>query len=236
MAPEITTWTVYYLSEYNTSNNVICYNSGSPTTFSTSTVADMYQEIQGSTPTKDGFVFGGWCLESQYNDDVKVDVSNKLFYAIYSDPTSNHTFRFVAIWRSATPTTTFNSNTGAFPTDSSTTKTVQTNLDGTVSLSSLVEFPVKSGYVFRGWSTTENGSVVYTPYATPTITEDTTLYAVWQKAESYLVREDTLVNIANAVRTKTGGTDAIALDDMATMIAASGPTISASGDTLTITN
>ena len=131
---------------------------------------------------------------------------------------------------------TFNSNGGIFSSDSTTSKSVQTNLDGTVSLSSIVEFPVKSGYVFKGWSTTENGGVVYTPYATPTITEDTTLYAVWEKVELYLVHKNTLVNIANAVRTKTGGTDAIALNDMATMIAASGPTISASGDTLTITN
>ena len=133
-------------------------------------------------------------------------------------------------------TVTFNSNGGIFSSDSTTSKSVQTNLDGTVSLSSIVEFPVKSGYAFKGWSTTENGSVVYTPYATPTITEDTTLYAVWEKVELYLVHKDTLVNIANAVRSKTGGTDAIALGDMATMIAALGPTISASSDTLTITN
>ena len=133
-------------------------------------------------------------------------------------------------------TVTFNSNGGIFSSDSTTSKSVQTNLDGTVSLSSIVEFPVKSGYAFKGWSTTENGSVVYTPYATPTITEDTTLYAVWEKVELYLVHKDTLVNIANAVRKKTGGTDAIALGDMATMIAALGPTISASSDTLTITN
>ena len=129
----------------------------------------------------------------------------------------------------------FGANSGLFKSDSSTTKTVRTNLDGTVSLSTLVEFPIKQSYVFKGWSTTETGSVVYTPYAAPTITDDTTLYAVWQEAESYLIREDTLVNIANAVRAKTGGTDAIALDDMDTMIAALGPTLSASGDTLTIT-
>lgn len=111
----------------------------------------------------------------------------------------------------------FNSNGGIFSSDSTTSKSVQTK-DGTVSLSSIVEFPVKSGYVFRGWSTTENGSVVYTPYATPTITEDTTLYAVWQEAESYLVREDTLVNIANAIRKTKSTTEQLTLAAMATMI------------------
>ena len=113
---------------------------------------------------------------------------------------------------------TFNSNGGIFSSDSTTSKSVQINLDGTVSLSSIVEFPVKSGYVFKGWSTTENGSVVYTPYATPIITEDTTLYAVWEEVELYLVRKNTLVNIANAIRTKSNTSATMTPDEMATAI------------------
>lgn len=178
------------------------------------------------TPSKSGYIFKGWSTTS----------TGSVQYTQDSVLTNSSTTTFYAVWEALAPTITFNSTAGTFPSDSTTTKSVQANLDGTVSLSNLVEFPIKQFYVFKGWSTTENGSVVYTPYASPTITEDTTLYAVWVKAESYLVREDTLVNIANAVRSKTGGTDAIALDNMATMIAASGPTISASGDTLTITN
>lgn len=161
------------------------------------------------TPSKSGYIFKGWSTTS----------TGSVQYTQDSALTNSSITTFYAVWEALAPTITFNSTTGTFS-DSTTSKSVQTNLDGTVSLSTLVEFPIKQSYVFRGWSTTENGSVVYTPYATPTITDDTTLYAVWQKAESYLVREDTLVNIANAVRAKTGGTDVIALGDMATMIAA----------------
>lgn len=194
----------------------------------------------GINPTKDGYVLKGWSLNRDGSGTVYT--VNSTIYNNYSDGANNGDIstsvnvQLFAVWKDANSTITFNSTTGAFPSDSTITKSVQANLDGTVSLSTLVEFPIKQSYVFKGWSTTENGSVVYTPYATPTITEDTTLYAVWQKAESYLVREDTLVNIANAVRSKTGGTDAIALNDMATIISALGPTISASGDTLTIIN
>lgn len=180
----------------------------------------------GINPTKDGYVLKGWSLNRDGSGTVYT--VNSTIYNNYDDGSNNGDIstsvnvQLFAVWKNANSTITFNSTTGTFS-DSTTTKSVQTNLDGTVSLSTLVEFPIKQSYVFKGWSTTENGSVVYTPYATPTITENTTLYAVWQKAESYLIREDTLVNIANAVRANTGGTDAIALNDMATMIAAISP-------------
>lgn len=207
--------------------------------FDTANVTDMRSMFYKAQALTAIYVSDRWSTAS-------VTSSAKMLYGCYGLPNFHSSFTNVTrahynsggylTYKQYIPIIMFVANSGLFKSDSSTTKSVKTNLDGTISLSTLVEFPIKQSYVFKGWSTTENGSVVYTPYATPTITDDTTLYAVWQKAESYLVREDTLVNIANAVRVKTGGTNAIALDDIATMIAALGPTISASGDTLTITN
>jgi len=48
----------------------------------------------------------------------------------------------------------------------------------------LAENPVKDGYIFKGWSLTENGSIINT---TTTFSEDTTLFAVFQK---YPVADD----------------------------------------------
>ena len=55
---------------------------------------------------------------------------------------------------------------------------------GTLNLSD-VGTPSKSGYTFKGWTTTINGSTVdYTATQTVTITRNTTLYAVWEAVES----------------------------------------------------
>lgn len=198
----------YYL-EYGASPIAIDYTSAT-----TYTVGELYNSRK-EEPSKNGFVFCGWSIYTEYNSATGTygtDVTNELL----ADYTGVHIF--LAIWGSATQTITFNSNTGTFKSDSTTSKSVQVNLDGTVSLSTLVEFPIKQSYVFKGWSTTENGSVVYTPYASPTITEDTTLYAVWEEAESYLVREDSLVNIANAIRAKSNTSATMTPDEMATAI------------------
>lgn len=228
-AMRLITYYTEYNGKYITDFHVTDYSTN---------VYDEYINAGNTIPVKDGYYFIGW---SQYingnaeiiSPDTPLSSMTMNDYGYSGDGEGGYIV--YAVWEQSAPTIIFNSTTGTFS-DSTTTKSVQVSLDGTVSLSNLVEFPIKQSYVFKGWSTTENGSIVYIPYATPTITEDATLYAVWEEAESYLIRQDTLVNIANAVRSKTGGTDAIALGDMATIIAALGPTISASGDTLTITN
>ena len=39
----------------------------------------------------------------------------------------------------------------------------------------------REGYTFNGWSTEENGSVVYNDGDTVTLSENTTLYALYKK-------------------------------------------------------
>lgn len=171
----------------------------------------------GVNPTKDGYVLKGWSLNRDGSGTVYT--VNSTIYNNYDDGSNNGDIstsvnvQLFAVWKDVNSTITFNSTTGTFS-DSTTTKSVQTNLDGTVSLSTLVEFPIKQSYVFKGWSTTNTGNVVYTPYATPTITENTTLYAVWEEAESYLVREDTFTDIANAIRSIDGSTSTMTPADM----------------------
>ncbi len=56
--------------------------------------------------------------------------------------------------------------------------------DESLTLSSSV--PTKTGYVFKGWSTSNDSTVEYAPGATYTANEDVTLYAVWT-ANTYMV-------------------------------------------------
>lgn len=151
-------------------------------------------------PTWSGHTFIGWS-------------ETKTSSATYSMSTTlaginQESFYLYAVWEALTPTISFNSNGGTFESDSTTTKSVQVDLSGTTALSSIIETPAKPSYKLAGWSTTNGGSVTYLPDATPTITEDITLYAVWE------LRDD--IGIVQIYK--------------------SGPTISASGDTLTITN
>ena len=120
--------------------------------------------------SKTGFNFLCW------TDDL-VGLPNCNEYTVYEASANSPLY---AVWEPATPTITFNSTTGTFESDSTTTKSVQIELDGTTALSSIVEIPVKPSYKLAGWSTTETGSVEYLPDATPTITADTALYAVWE--------------------------------------------------------
>ena len=44
--------------------------------------------------------------------------------------------------------------------------------------------PTRGGYIFKGWSTTANGSVAHRPDGSIAVTGSTTLYAVWEKVNA----------------------------------------------------
>lgn len=68
------------------------------------------------------------------------------------------------------------------------------------------------GYVFIAWNTARDGSG--TNYAPgDTISSNTTLYAVWRLSNTYTVKEDQLIDIADTIRMKTGKTDALSFPD-----------------------
>lgn len=85
-----------------------------------------------------------------------------------------------AVWELAETTFTLHSNGGTFS-DSATEKTFSVTNQSGQTIASVVGTPTKSGYVFKGWSTTESGSVEYaSDYVVPSDFSVTYLYAVWE--------------------------------------------------------
>ena len=78
---------------------------------------------------------------------------------------------------SLTYTVTYNANGGTGA------PKAQTKIDG-ISLKLSTTVPTRTGYTFKGWSTTSTGSATYVAGATYTANKSVTLYAVWQDSKS----------------------------------------------------
>ena len=117
---------------------------------------------------------------------------------------------------------TFYSNGGVFP-NNNTIIALDYSPTTYDLISSLVDTPTKEGYVFAGWSNTTNGLVILTMSDnTWSLVDYTALYAVWKVDDSHdkcIFEKGAVDIIVNKIKNIK-----------------SGPTISASGDTLTITN
>jgi endo-1,4-beta-xylanase len=119
-------------------------------------------------PTRNGYAFNGWYPNaagsgSQANSATTV-TQHAAFYAKWTAETPAGQF-----------TVTFNANQGKF-TDNTATKTVETNIDGTVNIPA--EEPTRNGYTFNGWYPNADGSGSQASAAT-TVTQDTAFYAKW---------------------------------------------------------
>ena len=90
----------------------------------------------------------------------------------------NSNLTLYAIWSPYTYTVSYNANGGSGAPGNQ-TKTYGKNL----TLSSTK--PTRSNYNFKGWSTSSNGGVVYSPGGTYTNNNAVTLYAVWELAYIY---------------------------------------------------
>ena len=120
-------------------------------------------------PTRDGYTFKGWSLKADGTiNDVVTEVT-----------IGNSNLVLFAIWEENTYKVLFDANAGG---DTSVTGMPQ-ELTGKkkgdkVDLSGIVS-PTRSGYEFKGWSTTADSSTVITEI---TIAEsDITVYAVWEQ-------------------------------------------------------
>ncbi len=120
-------------------------------------------------PTRDGYTFKGWSLKADGTiNDVVTEVT-----------IGNSNLVLFAIWEENTYKVLFDANAGG---DTSVTGIPQ-ELTGKkkgdkVDLSGIVS-PTRSGYEFKGWSTTADSSTVITEI---TIAEsDITVYAVWEQ-------------------------------------------------------
>lgn len=140
-----------------------------------------------------GYNFLGWGYSTTVVDS-DFGKNNELYLFEYlMDADTVHVY---AIWEAAIPTVTFNANSGIFPTSGGTQSIYNsTELTGSTALSSIVETPTKPGYVFKGWSTASTGSVQYTQASMPTISSDTTLYAIYEPDTTKVLLEKGAVDI-----------------------------------------
>lgn len=122
--------------------------------------------MEPKPPYNEGYTFLGWYTNSQLG--FKWDFSEP----VYSDTT------LYAQWKSNTVTNKisviFDPNGGSL-TDSS---VIEVTADSTIPEPSE---PVYDGYIFLGWSDSINGSIMWD--FNNKITNNTTLYAVWEKIE-----------------------------------------------------
>ena len=130
--------------------------------------------IPSTVPTRTGYTFQGWGTSS-------TDTTPN--YQPGQSTTMGTTKTLYAIWKANTYTVSFNANGGSGAPAS------QTKTHGvTLTLSSTK--PTRSGYTFKGWSTSSTAtSASYSAGGSFTTNANTTLYAVWQKnaATTYTV-------------------------------------------------
>lgn len=120
--------------------------------------------ISSTKPTRTGYDFLGWSTSA----------NGTVSYAPGDSITLSTGDTLYAVWLIKEYTVSYNAN-GGTGVPSNQIKTYGTNL----TLSSTL--PTRSGYRFLGWSTSDTGSVDYTPGATYSANSPITLYAVWER-------------------------------------------------------
>lgn len=119
--------------------------------------------LSSAKPTRTGHSFVRWNTNTSNTGTA---------YNPGATYTGNSSLTLYAIWKANTFTVTYNANGGSGA-PSNQTKTYGVNL----TLSSTK--PTRINYIFKGWSTSPNGGVVYAAGATYTGNAAITLYAVW---------------------------------------------------------
>lgn len=161
-------WQYNYYRQYTITFNK---NDGTNTVWSTNYVyADSMTATMASAPTRTGYTFQGWSTSSSatsgYNAGSAVSVSGST--------------TFYAIWKINTITVTYNANGGSGGPGS---QTVNANSSFNINGSN---FPTRSGYIFKGWSTSSSAkTATYKKGTTSSIsagTSNITYYAVWWPA------------------------------------------------------
>lgn len=158
----------YDLNKYTVTFNANG-GSGAP-----SSVTKYYGEtvaLPTTTPTRSGYTFSGW---GTYSSDTSAN------YQPGSNYSSNSSSTLYAIWTANVPepetyTVSYNANGGS----GAPSAQVKTE-DVTLTLSSTK--PTRSGYTFKGWSTSKTAtSPTYAAGGSYTANASATLYAVWEQ-------------------------------------------------------
>ncbi|MTA90273.1 MAG: hypothetical protein F2536_05110, partial [Actinobacteria bacterium] len=142
----------------NANTYTITYDSNGGSSASNGTFTVGGSGLTLPTVTRTGYTFAGWYEAS--------DFSGSQLTSPYS-PTQTRTV--YAKWTANTYNVTYDEKGGSTVTDGTFTT------GGSVELPSA---PTRAGFIFGGWSATDGGSAVSSPYS-PGVTSNITLYAVW---------------------------------------------------------
>lgn len=154
--------------------------TGAPSTKTqTGTSGSMSFVVSQDMPIREGYTFSGWAETSDASvpvysagDTLVLQASNpvKTIYAVWEPVQAPEiTYRLI-----------YNANGGSGAPEAET----MTNRDGSAVFTVSSAVPTRDGYDFAGWSTTPDGAAAYQAGDMITITDDTTLYAVWEKIET----------------------------------------------------
>lgn len=161
-------WQYNYYRQYTITFNK---NDGTNTIWSTNYVyADSMSAKMASAPSRTNYTFQGWSTSSSATSG----------YSAGSSVSVSGSTTFYAIWKRNTITITYNANGGSGGPGS---QTVNTNSSFNINGSN---YPTRSNYIFKGWSTSSTAkTATYKKGTTPSIstgTSNITYYAVWWPA------------------------------------------------------
>ena len=184
--PTYYTYITYY---YNGGSG--SYTEGTQYTFSSTNYT---RNVNLITPTRTDYTFLGWSTNNS-----SVDVSNSISVS------GNKSYTLYALWSRNTITVSYNANGGSgAPSSSSVYTNSSFNINNTT-------FPTRSGYIFKGWSTSSTAKTATykkgTLYTISTGTSNITYYAVWWTTFSWNSYNDSEANtFASYVNTYLGAT------------------------------
>ena len=135
---------------------------------------DVDLTLSSVTPTQTGYTFLGWAT-SRFNALASV-----VEYMPGDTYAFNEDITLYASWKENTYAITYNPNGGSGA-------PVQQVKKYWKDLTLSKALPVRTGYDFQGWATSENGSVVYDPGDKYEENRNITLYAVWKSNADRIV-------------------------------------------------
>ncbi len=142
--------------------------------------------ISGAKPTRSGYNFLGWSTSSSA---IIATYGEGSTIVLDSDTT------LYAVWQKITYKLSYSSNGGMGMI------AMQTG-DITYTIRSIE--PTRSGYTFLGWSKSKTATTAtYFGGDSITLSEDTTLYAVWRKNDAYALDDSEIFSFANSSRNFT---------------------------------
>lgn len=162
-----TSFSVPALASYTVSYNA---NGGSNAPSSQTKWYGSTLTLSSTIPTRTGYTFVGWGTSA---------TATTSSYSAGAAYTANAAITLYAIWKK-TLTLSYNANGGSSAPSSQSVTIYNATTSNTFTLSTTV--PTKSGYTFVGWNTSSTATTsLYSAGGSITVSENTTLYAIWKK-------------------------------------------------------